>query len=140
MACACLLDEATAVAEAAALMARAARRDSPRRVVLDAGLHPQCLEVAAARCRALGIDVLRAGPDDVVRGKAGDGPLLGAVLAHTTSRGAVQDLAATVAAVRERGGTPLGPRPTTMVLDSYLLRALSITESLATRLFTIVAL
>ena len=73
--------------------------DSPRRVVMDAGLHPQCLEVAAARCRALGIDVLRAGPDDVVRGKAGDGPLLGAVLAHTTSRGAVQDLAAAVAAV-----------------------------------------
>ena len=72
VACACLLDEATAVAEAAALMARAARRDSPRRVVLDAGLHPQCLEVAAARCRALGIEVLRAGPDDVVRGKAGD--------------------------------------------------------------------
>ena len=104
VACACLLDEATAVAEAAALMARAARRDSPRRVVLDAGLHPQCLEVAAARCRALGIEVLRAGPDDVVRGKAGDGPLLGAVLAHTTSRGAVQDLAAAAAAVHERGG------------------------------------
>ena len=104
VACACLLDEATAVAEAAALMARAARRDSPRRVVLDAGLHPQCLEVAAARCRALGIEVLRAGPDDVVRGGAGDGPLLGAVLAHTTSRGAVQDLAPAAAVVRERGG------------------------------------
>ena len=37
-------------------------------------------------------------------GKAGDGPLLGAVLAHTTSRGAVQDLAAAAVAVHERGG------------------------------------
>ena len=48
--------------------------------------------------------LFRSGPDDIVRGKAGNGPLLGAVLAHTTSRGAVQDLAAAVAAVRERGG------------------------------------
>ena len=105
VACASLLDEATAVAEAVLLMARASRRAAGRPVVLDSGLHPQCIEVALARCEALGIRALTAEPGAVEDGSAAPGEqLLGAVLAHTTTRGAVQDLAGTIAAVHERGG------------------------------------
>ena len=100
VACTSLLDEATAVAEAVLLMTRAHRGpDAP--VLLDSGLHPQLIEVASARAEALGIDVevvcLSTITDD-------GAPLTGAVLAHTTSRGLVQDLAGAVAAVHARGG------------------------------------
>lgn len=105
VACASLLDEATAVAEAVTLMARASRRAQGRAVVLDAGLHPQCLEVALARCEPLGIRAVVASADEVsAEGFEGGEPLLGAVLAHTTTRGAVQDLAPAVQAVHDRGG------------------------------------
>ncbi|WP_244925003.1 aminomethyl-transferring glycine dehydrogenase [Actinomyces bowdenii] len=106
VACASLLDEATAVAEAAMLMARASRR-AEGTVVLDAGLHPQCLQVARARCRALGLDCVLADVERITGGlldSPAAPPLLGAVLAHTTTRGAVQDLAEAVEAVHERGG------------------------------------
>ena len=100
VACASLLDEATAVAEAVLLMARASRRAAGRPVVLDSGLHPQCIEVALARCEALGIRVLTAEPAAIEDGSAAPGEqLLGAVLAHTATRGAIQDLAGAIAAV-----------------------------------------
>ena len=105
VACASLLDEATAVAEAVLLMARASRRAAGRPVILDSGLHPQCIEVALARCEALGIRVLTAGSAAIEDGSAAPGEqLLGAVLAHTTTRGAIQDLAGAIAAIHERGG------------------------------------
>ena len=100
VACTSLLDEATAVAEAVLLMARA-HRGPGAPVLLDSGLHPQRIEVASSRAEALGIDV------EIVCAPAitADGaPLTGAVLAHTTSRGLVQDLAGAVAAVHARGG------------------------------------
>ena len=108
VACTSLLDEATAVAEAAMLMARASRA-ARGTIVLDAGLHPQCLQVAQARCRALGLECVQARLDqivdgDLLAGPAADRPLLGAVLAHTTTRGAIQDLAPAVEAVHDHGG------------------------------------
>ncbi|BDA65189.1 aminomethyl-transferring glycine dehydrogenase [Actinomyces capricornis] len=107
VACTSLLDEATAVAEAAMLMARASRRTEGT-VVLDAGLHPQCLQVAQARCRALGLDCAVTDVEQIVEAGLLDRldapPLLGAVLAHTTTRGSIQDLATAVEAVHDRGG------------------------------------
>ncbi|WP_448759503.1 aminomethyl-transferring glycine dehydrogenase [Actinomyces oricola] len=104
VACASLLDEATAVAEAVLLMARAARGARGRAVVLDAGLHPQCLEVARARCEAVGIPVVVATAAQLCEpGPAGDGPLLGAVLAQVTTRGAIADLAPAIEAAHARG-------------------------------------
>ncbi|WP_309341935.1 aminomethyl-transferring glycine dehydrogenase [Actinomyces oris] len=100
VACTSLLDEATAVAEAVLLMTRAHRGpDAP--VLLDSGLHPQLIEVASARAEALGIDVEVVCLSTITEDGA---PLTGAVLAHTTSRGLVQDLAGAVAAVHARGG------------------------------------
>lgn len=108
VACTSLLDEATAVAEAVLLMARAARRAGSRPVLLDTGLHPQCLQVATARARRLDLPVVLTTPQDLASGQVpalDDGAqVLGAVLAHTTTRGAVQDLADAVAAVHARGG------------------------------------
>ena len=100
VACTSLLDEATAVAEAVLLMVRA-HRGPTAPVLLDPGLHPQVIEVASARAQALGIEVeLLSAPKIAADGE----PLTGAVLAHTTSRGLVQDLTGAVAAVHARGG------------------------------------
>ena len=100
VACTSLLDEATAVAEAVLLMTRA-HRGPGAPVLLDSGLHPQLIEVASARAEALGIDVEVVCISTITEDGA---PLTGAVLAHTTSRGLVQDLAGAVAAVHARGG------------------------------------
>ena len=100
VACTSLLDEATAVAEAVLLMTRA-HRGPGAPVLLDSGLHPQLIEVASARAEALGIDVEVVCISTITEDGA---PLTGAVLAHTTSRGLVQDLAGAVAAIHARGG------------------------------------
>ena len=100
VACTSLLDEATAVAEAVLLMTRA-HRGPGAPVLLDSGLHPQLIEVASARAEALGIDVEVVCISTITEDGA---PLTGAVLAHTTSRGLVQDLSGAVAAVHARGG------------------------------------
>ena len=100
VACTSLLDEATAVAEAVLLMTRA-HRGPGAPVLLDSGLHPQLIEVASARAEALGIDVEVVCISTITEDGA---PLTGAVLAHTTSRGLVQDLASAVAAIHARGG------------------------------------
>ena len=127
VASASLLDEATAVAEAVLLIARAqGARSAGEPILLDAGLHPQCLEVTLARTRALGtptlvapaevltdgaaLDALLAGARSTTAAAAtsddGAAParLLGAVLAQATTRGALRDLAPLVAAVHELGG------------------------------------
>ena len=93
-----LLDEATAVAEAVTLMRRAGRATSPR-VVVDAEVLPQTLAVLHTRCAPLGIEV------DVVDLTNGlpDGELFGLVLQAPGRSGVVRDLAAVVAAARERG-------------------------------------
>ena len=100
VACTSLLDEATAVAEAVLLMTRA-HRGPGAPVLLDSGLHPQLIEVASARAEALGIDVEVVCISTITEDGA---PLTGAVLAHTTSRGLIQDLSGAIAAVHARGG------------------------------------
>jgi glycine dehydrogenase len=59
-----LLDEATAVAEAVALMRRSAR-GLPDRVLLDAECLPQTVAVVRTRCDALGIEVAVRDLDEV---------------------------------------------------------------------------
>ncbi|WP_432457349.1 aminomethyl-transferring glycine dehydrogenase [Cellulomonas iranensis] len=95
-----LLDEATAVAEAVALMWRASRATTGT-VVLDADLFPQSLAVARGRAEAVGLPVvvadLRDGLPEV------DGPLVGVVVQQVGSSGALHDLRPVVAAAKERG-------------------------------------
>jgi len=95
-----LLDEATAVAEAIALMWRAAR-GRPGTVVLDADLFASSLAVARTRAEGIGLPLvvadLSAGLPDV------DGDLIGVVVAQVGSSGRIHDVAAVVAAAHERG-------------------------------------
>ncbi|WP_166844344.1 aminomethyl-transferring glycine dehydrogenase subunit GcvPB [Isoptericola sp. BMS4] len=107
-----LLDEATAVAEAVALMWRASRTKSGY-VVLDADLFPQSLAVTRGRAEAIGLPVvvvslesgLTAGLEAFTAGggtlPAGD--LVGVVVQQTGASGRVLDARAVVAEAKERG-------------------------------------
>ncbi|MDO4609650.1 aminomethyl-transferring glycine dehydrogenase [Corynebacterium sp.] len=109
-----LLDEATAVAEAAQMMARGNARAAKKggAVLLDAELHPQTIAVARARARAAGIPLHVAVIDDADPASAvaaavesaGGAALVGAVIANPTTDGRVRDVAPIIAAVKEAGG------------------------------------
>ncbi|GAA4729734.1 aminomethyl-transferring glycine dehydrogenase [Isoptericola chiayiensis] len=106
-----LLDEATAVAEAVALMWRASRARSGY-VVLDADLFGQSLEITRGRARAVGLPVvvvdLSEGLDAALgrlesEGALPEGSLVGVVAQQTGASGRVLDLRAVVAEAKERG-------------------------------------
>jgi glycine dehydrogenase len=96
-----LLDEATAVAEAVALMHRSAKGRTGV-VVLDADCLPQTLAVTLGRAEAAGLAVrvadLSAGLPDL-----GDEALVGLVLQAPGASGAVRDLGPLVAAAKDAG-------------------------------------
>ena len=96
-----LLDEATAVAEAVALMHRAAKGRTGV-VLLDADCLPQTLAVTLGRAGAAGLGVrvadLSGGLPDL-----GDEALVGLVLQAPGASGAVRDLAPLVAAAKAAG-------------------------------------
>jgi glycine dehydrogenase len=96
-----LLDEATAVAEAVALMHRSAKGRTGV-VVLDANCLPQTLAVTLGRAQAAGLGVrvadLSAGLPDL-----GDEALVGLVLQAPGASGAVRDLAPLIAAAKDAG-------------------------------------
>jgi glycine dehydrogenase len=96
-----LLDEATAVAEAVALMHRAAKGRTGV-VVLDADCLPQTLAVTLGRAEAAGLPVrvadLTAGLPDL-----GDEALVGLVLQAPGASGAVRDLGPLIAAAKDAG-------------------------------------
>ncbi|MBP3088003.1 glycine dehydrogenase (aminomethyl-transferring) [Corynebacterium sp. sy017] len=93
-----LLDEASAAAEAIALMGRVQKKG--RRVILDQRLHPQVLAVAAQRARAIDIEVEISDPTS---GLAGD-DLIGVVLAYPGTKGDIQDISGAIADIHARGG------------------------------------
>lgn len=92
-----LLDEASAAAEAVGLMARSVKKG--RRVLLDSRLHPQVLNVAAARARAIDIEV------EVIDIRAGivGADLLGAVIAYTGTEGDIFDPQSVISDLHARG-------------------------------------
>nr|WP_129337275.1 aminomethyl-transferring glycine dehydrogenase [Cellulomonas endophytica] len=95
-----LLDEATAVAEAVALMWRA-QKNAAGTVVLDAELFGQSLAVTLGRAEAIGLPVVVA---DLAQGLPEvEGRLLGVVVQQVGASGRVLDLGPVVAAARERG-------------------------------------
>jgi glycine dehydrogenase len=96
-----LLDEATAVAEAVALMHRAAKGRTGV-VVLDADCLPQTLAVTLGRAEAAGLGVRVADLSDGLP-DLGDEALVGLVLQAPGASGAVRDLAPLIAAAQEAG-------------------------------------
>lgn len=93
-----LLDEASAAAEAVGLMSRAKKKG--RRVLLDARLHPQVLNVATKRASALGLEV---STEDLSAGLVGE-DLVGVVLAQIGTEGELTDLRPAIQAIHDRGG------------------------------------
>ncbi|WP_369796691.1 aminomethyl-transferring glycine dehydrogenase [Cellulomonas sp. URHE0023] len=96
-----LLDEATAVAEAVALMWRVARGKAGT-VVLDAELFSQSLAVTIGRAEAVGLPVVVADLTDGLPEVEGD--LIGVVLQQVGASGHVRDLSGVIAQTKERGG------------------------------------
>ena len=103
-----LLDEATAVAEAVALMWRAAKGGAGV-VALDSELFPQTVAVTRARAESVGLPVvvvdlsqgLAAG---LAAAGAADEKLIGVVLQQSGASGVVRDLRPLVAETKDRGG------------------------------------
>ncbi|WP_425955506.1 aminomethyl-transferring glycine dehydrogenase [Xylanimonas sp. McL0601] len=106
-----LLDEATAVAEAVALMWRASKATTGF-VVLDAELFPQTLAVTEGRAEAIGLPVVVTGLDGGLAagleafteagGTLPDADLVGVVVAQTGASGRVLDARDVVAEAKER--------------------------------------
>ncbi|APT92194.1 glycine dehydrogenase [Corynebacterium phocae] len=92
-----LLDEASAVAEAVGLMSRAVKKG--RRVVLDSRLHPQVINVAAERARAIEVEVEIT---DLREGLVGE-DIVGAVIAYTGTEGDILDPRALIEELHTRG-------------------------------------
>ena len=97
-----LLDEATAVAEAVALMRRAGKGRADGVVVLDSECLPQTIAVTRGRAEAIGhlvvVADLSAGLPDV-----GPGGIVGVVLQAPGASGVVRDLAPLIAAAKAAG-------------------------------------
>ena len=98
MANASLLDEASAVAEAIGLMARAVKKG--RRVLLDSRLHPQVINVAAERARALDLEVEVTALDSNLVGE----DFVGVVIAYPGTEGDISDPRPVIEAIHSRGG------------------------------------
>ena len=96
-----LLDEATAVAEAVA-MARSLARGTEGSILVATDLHPQTRAVLATRAHPLGLVLVDVAPGDVSAIRAARPAAL--VLQYPGTAGALRDLSAEIAAVREGGG------------------------------------
>ncbi len=92
-----MLDEATAAAEAMAMLHRTKQVDSERYLV-DADCHPQTIAVLATRAEPLGIEIVVADP-----AKATTDDVYGVLLQYPGSSGAVPDHRSLVAGLRARG-------------------------------------
>ena len=93
-----LLDEASAAAEAVGLMSRVVRKG--RRVLLDARLHPQVINVAAERGRVFDLEVEVV---DLTNGVVGE-DIVGAIVAYPGTEGDIVDPRPVIEAIHERGG------------------------------------
>ncbi len=97
-----LLDEATAAAEAMALLHRAGRGAGDTFLV-DVDTHPQVLDVISTRARPLGIRIVVADPADHPLDEAVAGTTFGALIQHPGSSGQLRDLDSIVARLRDAG-------------------------------------
>src|SRR6516162_3515012 len=93
-----LLDEATAAAEAMALAERASHGKA-KSFFVDHEVHPQTLAVLRTRAEPLGIQLI-VGDPMVVLAQA---DVFGGLLQYPGTSGAVRDLRAPIAALREKG-------------------------------------
>ncbi|WP_040658030.1 aminomethyl-transferring glycine dehydrogenase [Ornithinimicrobium pekingense] len=103
-----LLDEATAAAEAVALMRRNSKAAQDAVLVVDRHLLPQTLGVVTTRATPLGIDVVatdldQVGDADALRAAAGDREVMGVIVQYPGADGQIRDWRALTEAAHELG-------------------------------------
>ena len=94
-----LLDEATAAAEAMAMIKRTNRRNKSMRFFVDQGTLPQTLDVLRTRASHFGYEVVVGDPADEI----GEGDFFGALLQYTAVDGEVNDIEPQISAAHENG-------------------------------------
>jgi glycine dehydrogenase len=95
-----LLDEATAAAEAMAMIKRINRKNKSMRFFVDQGTLPQTQDVIKTRASHFGYEVIVGDPADDL----GNGEFFGALLQYTSSDGQVNDIASQINEAHQ-GGT-----------------------------------
>ncbi|MDX1626594.1 MAG: aminomethyl-transferring glycine dehydrogenase [Wenzhouxiangellaceae bacterium] len=95
-----LLDEATAAAEAMAMIRRITRRNKSERFLVDAGCLPQTIDVVRNRARWLGIEI-EVVDDPQAAADAGD--YFGLLLQYPAADGRITDWTATIEAAHGNG-------------------------------------
>ena len=88
-----LLDEATAAAEAMAMLKRINRKNKSTRFFVDQGTLPQTLDVLRTRADHFGYELIVGDPED----ELGSGDFFGAVLQYTATNGGVSDIGKQIA-------------------------------------------
>ncbi len=94
-----LLDEATAAAEAMAMLKRINRKNKSMRFFVDRGVLPQTLDVVCTRAGHFGFEVVVGEPSEELE----NADFFGALLQYTTSNGEVSDLGPWISAAHESG-------------------------------------
>lgn len=92
-----LLDEATAVAEAATMVFHAQRKSPTRKLFVSGEVFPQSLEVLGTRAEPLGVEVVRGA------GTVGMEGAFAAVIQYPAANGMIPDLRPFIKECRERG-------------------------------------
>ena len=94
-----LLDEATAAAEAMAMLKRVNRRNKSMRFFVDETTLPQTLDVLRTRAMHFGFDIVVGDPGDHID----NGDFFGALLQYTAAEGGVNDIGPQIDAAHENG-------------------------------------
>ena len=94
-----LLDEATAAAEAMAMIKRINRKNKSKRFFVDQGTLPQTLDVLRTRASHFDYELVVGNPLD----ELSNGEFFGALLQYTASDGEVNDIALPISAAHENG-------------------------------------
>ena len=94
-----LLDEATAAAEAMAMLKRINRQNKSTRFFVDQGVLPQTLDVIRTRAGHFGFEVIVGEPSEALN----NADFFGALLQYTASNGEVNDLGPRISAAHDSG-------------------------------------
>ena len=94
-----LLDEATAAAEAMAMLKRINRKNRSTRFFVDQGTLPQTIDVLRTRAGHFGYEVVIGNPAEEIN----NGDFFGALLQQTASDGQVNDIAPWISAAHDSG-------------------------------------
>ena len=94
-----LLDEATAAAEAMAMLKRINRKNKSTRFLVDQDTLPQTLDVIRTRAVHFGFEVIVGNPLDEIS----NGEFFGILLQYTGSNGEVNDIAPCIKAAHDNG-------------------------------------